>query len=73
MCVWVLFCSLFAFLVLSSPYLTFSRTHIPGTILSRKRNKQKSPYLINREIKITHGKKLIVEPAVKVILSDFLD
>ncbi|MCU0344409.1 MAG: ATP-binding protein [Ignavibacterium sp.] len=53
--------------ILFLSYQTFSQTHIPTGNVNGKWFKQNSPYYIDGEIKIPRGKKLVIEPGVKVI------
>ena len=62
------FISLFIlFLFLS--HQTFPQTHIPEGNVSGKWIKQNAPYYIDGEIKIPRGKKLIIDPGVKIIFN----
>ena len=63
------FCFLFSFLILFLPYQTSPQIHIPEGNVTGKWVKQNSPYFIDGEIKIPYGKKLVIEPGVKVIFS----
>ncbi len=69
MVVRVRFCTLLSYLLVMLSYQTFSQTHIPSGTVSGKWLKQNSPYYIDGEIKIPRGKKLIIEPGVKVIFN----
>jgi parallel beta-helix repeat protein len=60
---------LFAFLLIILSHQTFPQTHIPSGNVNGKWIKQNSPYYIDGEIKIPRGKKLIIEPGVKVIFT----
>ena len=62
------FISLFILLLFLS-YKTFPQTHIPEGNVSGKWIKQNSPYYIDGEIKIPYGKKLIIDPGVKIIFN----
>lgn len=64
-----LFCTLLAFVILFLSHQTLPQTHIPSGIVNGKWLKQNSPYFIDGEIKIPRGKKLIIEPGVKVIFT----
>ena len=57
------------FLLFNLSHQTFSQTHIPAGNVSGKWIKQNSPYYIQGEIIIPEGKKLIIEPGVKVIFT----
>jgi parallel beta-helix repeat protein len=48
---------------------TSSQTNIPTGSVNGKWIKQSSPYYINGEIKIPRGKKLVIEPGVKIIFT----
>ena len=63
------YCGLISLLLLFLSFQTFSQTHISSGIVSGKWLKQNSPYFIDGEIKIPRGKKLIIEPGVKVIFN----
>lgn len=65
----VRFCFLFALLLLILSHQAFPQTHIPEGNVSGKWLKQNSPYYIDGEIKIPRGKKLIIEPGVKIIFT----
>src|SRR3989304_5202013 len=60
---------LLSFLIILLSNQTFSQTHIPTGNVNGKWLKQNSPYYIDGEIKIPRGKKLIIEPGVKVIFT----
>ena len=64
-----LFCTLIAFVILFLSYQTFPQTHIPAGNVNGKWFKQNSPFFIDGEIKVPYGKKLIIEPGVKVIFT----
>ena len=63
------YCVLLFFLILFLSYQTFPQTHIPRGNVNGKWLKQSSPYFIDGEIKIPRGKKLVIEPGVKVIFT----
>lgn len=63
------FCILLLLLLLILPYQTSPQTNIPEGNVNGKWLKQNSPYYIDSEIKIPYGKKLIIEPGVKVIFT----
>jgi predicted outer membrane repeat protein len=65
----VRFCTLLALLILFLPFQTSPQTNISTGNVSGKWIKQSSPYNIDGEIKIPRGKKLIIEPGVKVIFT----
>lgn len=60
---------LLSFLIFFLSHQTFPQTHIPTGNVNGKWTKQNSPYYIDGEIKIPYGKKLIIEPGVKVIFT----
>ena len=62
------FISLFI-LILFLSHQTFPQTYIPAGNVSGKWLKQNSPYYIDGHIKIPYGKKLIIEPGVKIIFN----
>src|SRR4030065_2539394 len=63
------YCGLLFLLLLFQSFQTLPQTHIPTGNVLGKWLKQNSPYLIDGEIKIPRGKKLIIEPGVKVIFT----
>ncbi|MCW8810571.1 MAG: hypothetical protein OQK64_06390, partial [Ignavibacteriaceae bacterium] len=63
------FCILLACLILFLSHQTFPQIHITEGNINGKWVKQNSPYYIDGEIKISHGKKLIIEPGVKIIFT----
>ena len=62
-----------AFILFILSYQTYSQIHIPAGNVNRKWVKQNSPYYLDGEIKIPHGKKLIIEPEVKIIFKSKVD
>ncbi|OGU77338.1 MAG: hypothetical protein A2V93_11875 [Ignavibacteria bacterium RBG_16_34_14] len=63
------FCVSIASLFVMLSNQTFPQSHIPEGDVNGKWLKQNSPYYIDGEIKIPHGKKLIIEPGVKIIFT----
>jgi parallel beta-helix repeat protein len=63
------YCGLLSLLLLFLSFQTLPQTHIPSGNVNGKWLKQNSPYYIDGEIKIPRGKKLIIEPGVKVIFT----
>ncbi|OGU76010.1 MAG: hypothetical protein A2W11_06335 [Ignavibacteria bacterium RBG_16_35_7] len=63
------FCTLLSFLLLILSFQTLPQTHISSGIVTGKWLKQNSPYYIDGEIKIPRGKKLVIEPGVKIIFT----
>jgi len=63
------YCVLLYLLLFILSVQTFPQTHISSGIVNGKWIKQNSPYCIDGEIKIPRGKKLVIEPGVKVIFT----
>ena len=63
------YCGLISLLLLFLSFQTLPQTHISSGIVNGKWLKQNSPYLIDGEIIIPRGKKLIVESGVKIIFT----
>jgi parallel beta-helix repeat protein len=63
------YCTLLFFVNLFLSHQTFPQTHISEGNINGKWVKQNSPYYIDGEIKIPQGKKLIIEPGVKIIFT----
>ena len=62
----VRFFALLAFILFNLSYQTFPQIHIPAGTVNGKWIKQNSPYYIDGEIVIPRGKKLFIEPGVKI-------
>jgi hypothetical protein len=62
--------ALLAYLLFFLSNQTFPQFHTYKGDVNGKWIKQNSPYYIDGEIKIPYGKKLIIEPGVKIIFSE---
>ena len=63
------YCGLISLLLLFLSFQTLPQTHISSGNVNGKWLKQNSPYYIDGEIKILRGKKLIIEPGVKIVFT----